>query len=385
MRILVFLHSFEPGGVERVALRLAGAWADDGHDVRVAIGRDDGPQRAIAPDHVVYDFAPPSRFARPFETLWLVWHLTGAIRRHRPDVLFCAGCTYIVVAALVRLLIRGECPPLVAKLSNSLERRDLWWPARAAYGLWLRHHPKVIDVVVGMAPPMREEIRRYLDIVSERIAIILDPALNRDEMSALSVSVVRDWAGRRFVAVGRLTSQKNFALLLRAFAAMADADDKLLILGEGPQRKKLERLATRLGIAERMEMPGHLRSVAEVLTTADVFVTSSNYEGLPSVIVEALAAGLAIVATDCSACMDYLLGYGRFGRLVPIRDAKALALAMDDAPRRDRLPTVAMRKAAAQFTIERSAGIYLEVLEATAAMSAKISQFTDSPACPKAA
>jgi glycosyltransferase involved in cell wall biosynthesis len=351
----------------------------------MAVGRGEGPQRAIAPDHVIYDFAPPSRLAAPFETFWLIWHLIGAIRRHRPDVLFCAGCTYIVVAAFVRLFMRGECPPIVAKLSNSLERRDLWWPARAAYWLWLRAHPHIVQCLVGMAPPMREEIRRCLNIASERIAIVPDPALNRNDMNALSVSVVRDWAGRRFVAVGRLTRQKNFALLLRAFAAMARADDRLLILGEGPQRKKLERLAVTLGIGAQVEMPGHLRSVVEVLTSADVFVTSSNYEGLPSVVVEALAAGLPIVATDCSACMDYLLGYGSLGRLVPIRDVRALAQAMSDAPGRDELSAAAMRKAAAQFTIERSAGIYLEVLAATAAGSAKAPQFTEAPASPQTA
>src|SRR5438309_1239823 len=207
MRILVFLHSFEAGGVERVALRLAGAWSAAGHDVRVAIGRNEGPQREIAPEGVTYDFAPPSLLARPFETLWLVWQTIGAIRRDRPDVLFCAGCTYIVVAALVRLLMRGQCPPIVAKLSNSLERRDLWWPARAGYRLWLRAHPLIMDRVVGMAPPMREEIRRHLSMPVERIAIIPDPALNCCDLRELATSPVRQSPGRRFIAVGRLTRQ----------------------------------------------------------------------------------------------------------------------------------------------------------------------------------
>lgn len=370
MRILIFLHSFEPGGVERVALRLAGAWADSGHDVRLAVGRDEGPQRAFAPPHVVYDFAPTSRLARPFETLWLVWHLIGSVRRHRPDVLFCAGCTYMIVAALVRLFLRHECPPIVAKLSNSLERRDLWWPARAAYRMWLRDHRNVVERVVGMAPPMHEEIRRCLKIAQERIAIVPDPALSCDDIRALSAVDSREGPGRTFVAVGRLTRQKNFSLLLRAFARIAERDDRLLILGEGAQRKRLERLVQKLGVASQVAMPGHSGSVADALTSADVFVSSSNYEGLPSVVVEALAAGLPIVSTDCSACMDYLLGYGKLGRLVPIRDAAALAQAMREAPSRDQVPVEAMREAAMQFTIERSAALYLEVMAATSADAA---------------
>lgn len=370
VRILVFLHSFEPGGVERVALRLAGAWADGGHDVRLALGRDEGAQREIAPHNVVYDFAPPSRLARPFETFWLVRHVIGAVRRHRPDVLFCAGCTYMVVAAFVRLFMRDECPPIVAKLSNSLERKDLSWPARLLYRMWLRDHPNIVERVVGMAPPMREEIRRCMRMSPNRIAIVPDPALDAEDLRALSSRDPGPGPGRRFVAVGRLVPQKNFALLLRAFAAAAKPDDQLLILGEGPQRKRLERLAAKLGIEDRVAMPGHVASVRDVLRSADLFVSSSNFEGLPGVVLEALAAGLPIVATDCSACMDYLLGYGKLGRLVPIRDVAALAQAMRDAPGSEEVPVAAMQQAAAQFTIERSAELYVDVFAATLERSA---------------
>jgi glycosyltransferase involved in cell wall biosynthesis len=290
----------------------------------------------------------------------------------------------MVVAAFVRLFLRDECPPIVAKLSNSLERRDLWWPVRKAYGLWLRDHRNVVERVVGMAPPMREEIRRCLDIAPERIAIVPDPALDAEDVQSLSLAASHGGPGRRFVAVGRLTRQKNFSLLLCAFAKMAEADDQLLILGEGPQRKRLEGLARKLGIGGQLSMPGHVGSVADALTSADVFVTSSNYEGLPSVVVEALAAGVPIVSTDCSACMDYLLGYGKLGRLVPIRDVAALARAMREAPRRDEVPTETMRQAALQFTIERSAGLYLEVMASTGA-GAAVPTWPELVPVPKAA
>lgn len=333
--------------------------------MRLALGRDQGAQRAIAPHNVVYDFAPPSWLARPFETLWLVWHVIGAIRRHRPDVLFCAGSTYMIVAALVRLFMPQECPPIVAKLSNSLERKDLAWPARFFYRIWLRDHPNIVERVVGMAPPMRDEIRRCMRMSPNRIAIVPDPALDAEDLRALSGRVLASGPGRRLVAAGRLVRQKNFSLLLRAFATAARPDDQLMILGEGPQRKKLLRLAAKLGIEDRVRMPGHVASVRDVLRSADLFVSSSNFEGLPGVVVEALAAGVPIVATDCSACMDYLLGYGKLGRLVPIRDIAALAEAMRDAPGSVEVPVAAMQQAAAQFTIERSAELYVDVFAAT--------------------
>jgi len=374
MRILLYLHSFEAGGVERVALRLAGEWAARGQDVRVAMGRDTGPQRHHAPDNVVYDFARPSRLAAPFETLWMVFHLIGAIRRHRPDVLFCAGNTYTIVAILVRLILGRQCPPTVCKLSNSLERLDLPSPARAAYGLWLRIHGIFIERFVGMAPPMRVEIERSLEISGSRVEIIPDPALRLSEWQMLcGAAPPAPSRVRRFVAIGRITAQKNFRLLLEAFADFAGPADRLLIVGEGPQRDALLDLISQLGMADRVSMPGHVQSAIETLTSADVFVLSSDYEGVPAVVVEALAAAVPIIATDCSASMRYLLADGAFGTLVPIKDRAALARAMSGAPSRESLPAEAMRAMAAQFTVERAAAPYLEALNAEARSSIKSS------------
>jgi glycosyltransferase involved in cell wall biosynthesis len=369
MRVLVFLHSFEPGGVERVALRLAGAWADLGHDVRLVMGRDSGPQRVHAPRNVTYDFARPSWLAAPFETLWMVAHLLGAIRRHRPEVLFCAGSTYTIVAILMRLILGSDCPPIVCKLSNSLERRDLPAPARLAYRAWLLLHTPFIDLFVGMAEPMREEIQRCLRVTADRVAIVPDPAIEASDLRAVDGQIAPRRLSRRFVAIGRMNAQKNLPLLLRAFAAAAEPHDRLLILGDGPKRRRLESLAARLGIDDLVEMPGHVHSVADVLAGTDVFVLSSDYEGVPAAVLEALASGIPIIATDCSSSMKYLLGEGRLGRLVPVRDEAALSGAMRDAPRRDNVSVADMQAMAAQFTIERAAGSYLELLCAAASSS----------------
>lgn len=362
MRVLVFLHSFEAGGVERVALRLAGEWAIRGHDVRVAMGRDNGPQNDVAPGNLTYDFARRSWLAAPFETLWMVVHLLGAIRRHRPDVLFCAGSTYVIVVALVRLVLGPNCPPVACKLSNSLERRDLAAPARTAFHLWLRAHRLFIDRFVGMAEPMRDEIERLLAVAAARIDIIPDPALKEVELGDIANGPRAPSAARCFVAIGRMNAQKNFPLLLKAFSDAASADDRLVIIGDGPQRRRLLRLAKRLGIADQVEMPGHAQSSAQALSNADVFVLSSNYEGVPAVIIEALAAGVPIVATDCSVSMNLLLGGGQLGRLVAVRDRAALARAMHAAPSRDSVSVAEMQAIASCFTIERAAGPYLAVL-----------------------
>src|SRR4051812_24439930 len=134
-----FLHSFEPGGVERVAFRLAGAWAQAGCEVKVVMGRPGGALEIERPEGVELLFPRRvSRLAPRMESLWLVPHLVAMVRRHRPDVLFCAGNTYAIVAVLARLLLGRDCPPIVMKVSNSLERRDFGPVMRRLYPLWLK-------------------------------------------------------------------------------------------------------------------------------------------------------------------------------------------------------------------------------------------------------
>ncbi|HTI67199.1 MAG TPA: glycosyltransferase [Caulobacteraceae bacterium] len=355
---MLFLHSFDAGGVERVALRLAGAWAAVGCEVRIAMGRRGGPLTPEAPPGVPLDFAPPFAWARHGESLWLVPHLVAMVRRHRPDVLFCAGNTYAVVAVLARLLLGRACPPIVCKVSNSLDRRDFSPPMRWLYGLWLRVQTLFIDRFVGLAEGMRAELSQALKIADERIDIIDDPALSLNQISWGPARVPPAAGSRLFVAVGRLTPQKDFSLLLRAFAIRPVEGDRLLILGEGRERPRLRRLARRLGVAHLVSLPGHVTDVALWLARADALVLSSRYEGVPAVVIEALAQGTPVIATDCCASMGALLGNGAFGQLAPVGDAPALSAAMRDFDGQA-YDAEAMRTRARQFTVERAAPHYL--------------------------
>jgi glycosyltransferase involved in cell wall biosynthesis len=130
-----------------------------------------------------------------------------------------------------------------------------------------------------------------------------------------------------------LKAQKNHALLLRSFARMQRGDEQLLILGEGPLRSDLERLATDLGIADRVAMPGFKVDPWPYLASAELFALSSDYEGYPLALAEAMHAGLKIVSTDCVSGPSEMLDRGRFGSLVPVGDEQALAAAMEEGLR----------------------------------------------------
>lgn len=376
LRVLTFLHSFAPGGVERVALRLHAAWRAGNVDSRLVMGRGNGVMRAEWPglEAQILGGAPfsPARW----ETLWMILRLPGVIRRIRPDVLFCAGNTYTIVAVMMKLLLGKGCPPVVAKISNDLVRLDMPGPVRAAYRVWLRIQGRMLDRIVGMAPPMREEIAALMRAASERIAIIDDPSLDEADVARLAqarqaVKALEGSAnpGRRFVAIGRLTRQKNFALLIDAFARVVSSgarpEDRLVIVGEGAERAALEAQIARLGLGAQVRLPGHLHPVDAELCAADALVLSSDYEGVPAVVAEALAAGLPVVATACSVSMDDMLGAGRFGLLVPTGDAAALAAAME------RIAALSFDVQAAQdqarrFTLQLASRRYIALMESAA-------------------
>lgn len=363
LRVLTFLHSFEPGGVERVALRLHAAWLAQGVDARLALGRTDGAMRREWPEFEATVFNSHGVPTAAWETLWMIARLPGAIRRIRPDALFCAGNSYTVVAVAMKLLLGRKCPPIIAKISNDLYRMDLPAPIRPVYRMWLRIQGGMIDQMVGMAPPMRAELQDLMRLPPERVTIIDDPSLDEADIVRLEAAQVARTVqpGRRFVAVGRLAAQKNFGLLLDAFARMKRPGDRLTIVGEGGARKALEARIRDLGLGEHVRLTGHINPVEGELLKADALVLSSDYEGVPAVVPEALAAGLPVVSTDCSISMGDLLGHGAFGILVPTGDARALAEAMDrigDHP----FDREKAREQARRFTVQIAASAYLAAL-----------------------
>lgn len=363
LRIAVPIHSFEPGGVERVALGLCAAWQDAGAEVAVVLGRREG---AMAPDAPALNYVlePEPIPTRSFETLWMMWRMIRYLRLKPADAIFCSGNTYAVVIAVLKLLLGGRCPPVVIKISNDLERRDLPQPVRWFYHVWLRIQGRLIDHFVGMAAPMRDEIARWVGVPDDRITIIEDPSLSEEQYTALCALPrgAGPSAGAHYLSIGRLARQKNFPVLLQAFVRLTDPAARLTILGEGGERARLEKLARRLGIAGRLALPGHSSATIAALGQADCFVMSSDYEGVPAVILEAQAAGLPIASTDCSVSMRGLLGDGQFGRLVPTRNPEALAKAMADVLTSPFDPASA-RRAAAPFRLSQAAPRYLALFQ----------------------
>ncbi|WP_260921900.1 glycosyltransferase [Novosphingobium sp. 9] len=366
LRIAVPIHSLDPGGVERVGVNLAARWHEAGHDVTVVLGRIASRHLSSAPS--INYWRIPNRYASvAWETPWMIFTLLRYLRRNETDVVFLPGNTYAIVGALVRLLaplvLKRRMPPMVLKISNALERADMPSALRRGYAAWLRLHARLFDRMIALSDAMRDEVLRATTAAPEQVCTIANPILSRhriETLARISQPERRDGA-MHFVSAGRLVTQKNYPLLLRAFAAVWQRGDRLTIAGEGPERARLERLAAELGIAASVDLPGHLGSVDGLLAKADAFVLSSDYEGLPGVVVEALAAGLPVAATDCCASMSGLLDHGRIGLLVAPRNVEALAAAMNGL-RDHTFSNAAARAVAARYEIEAASVEYLDLM-----------------------
>ena len=359
-RVLVFLHEPGPGGVERIALRLINGWRREGMDVRLLLGSPEGSMQHEMPPGDVTQYLPAwPLIGRRLASLRLLVATARAIDAYRPDILFCAGNVYAIVAVLLKLRLGRRCPLILAKISNDLMRSDMPWIMRPFYRLWLRMQGRAIDHFAALSDPMAQEVAARMGVDHARVHVVPNPVLalaDLDDVAPLpSSSLPR--RGRHFVAVGRLERQKNYPLMLRAFAAGSGPDDRLTIFGQGRARDGLERLAARLGIAGKLCFAGFSADVRRQLPDHDVLLLSSRYEGQPGVVVEALACGLPIIATRCCASMSPLLDDGALGTLVDGDDEAAFADAiraahsdMQDRPR--------ARAKAAAFTIERAVPAY---------------------------
>ena len=295
----------------------------------------------------------------------MIWSFFQFLLTEKVDAVFCPGNTYTVVCVAMKLLHGDQCPPVLVKISNDLGRRDLPKFIRPFYRWWLRAQGAALDDFIAIADPMRAEVERELALPKSRVSVIPDPALSKSELHQLSGSRLarNSQTGCRFLTVGRLAAQKNHRLLLEAFARHACPEDTLVIAGDGPERERLLERASALDLRSPVRFVGHVDDVRALYAETDVFVLPSDYEGVPAVILEALAAGLPIAATNCCASMEWLTGYGKFGVVVPPGDPDTLGIAMNVA--RDLRPDrKAMQCLAASFTLESSGQLYLSKLTA---------------------
>jgi glycosyltransferase involved in cell wall biosynthesis len=372
--LALFLSGLSGGGAQRRMLTLAGAFAARGHRVDIVVPCSRGPFAAQLPPAVrlvaldpVVGRLPGIRSRRLLLVLAAVPALASYLRRERPDSVLSTSNPANLACACARRLAGSETPVVLSAnihLSAAIARRArpwrplLRWLARRTYSQ--------ADAVVAISGGVADDLPSATGVPRRRVHAIHNPVSIDEIRNRARAPLDHPWFAPGeppvLLAVGKLAPQKDFPTLLRAFARVRAARRaRLVILGEGAQRRKLARLARRLGIASDVALAGFQPNPHAWMARASVFVLSSAWEGFSNALAEALACGCPVVSTDCPSGPAEILEQGALGPLVPVGDpallAEAILSVLAKPPDRDRL-----RARAARFSVDASAERYLDVL-----------------------
>jgi glycosyltransferase involved in cell wall biosynthesis len=361
LKIALFLESLRGGGAERVMLNLARKFSQWGHQVDLVVASGKGQYKSQVPDSVrLVDLGTTRTFRA-------IAPLASYLRRQSPDVLLSKMGHCNIASVLARKLAHASTRLIISEVSlMGISTKDSpVLRSRLVPFLAKRLYPRA-DAIIAVSRGVANELARVLDLASDRINVIYDPVVTPELHEKAGRPLEHPWftkdAPPVVLGVGRLDPEKDFPTLLRAFSIVrVNRNVRLMILGEGPERSKLESLAQELSIAADAALPGFAENPLPFIANASVLTLTSRFEGLPNVLIEALACGTPVVATDCPGGTREILEGSRYGKLAPVGDAENLAAAieatLDNPPDR-----MLLKGAAERFSVDTIAKQYLEAL-----------------------
>lgn len=358
--IALLLPNLAGGGAERVSVNLANGFLERGYHVDMVL--------MSATGELLDDLRPGIRVV-DLKMKRLRWALPALIRylcQSKPAAMLACMWPLTVMALWAKIFTGVPTRIIVAEhttwsRSELLARKSVERLIRATMRTAFPRAASVVTVSQGAA----DDLAQFANLDRSQIKVIYNPVVGDCAgVASTPLAPVGWWTGshKRVLAVGTLKSIKDYATLLDAFALLCrDMDARLLILGEGACRAALESQVERLGLVGKVFMPGFVKETLPYYQQADLHVLSSMGEGLPTVIIEALAAGTPVVSTDCPSGPREILCGEQFGRLVPVGDSSGLSAAMADSLKNPQ--DCDMLKVRAQdFSISKAVDQYLDLL-----------------------
>lgn len=359
-RIAILLPDLRGGGAERVNVDLAHEFARAGYEVEFVLMQAHGELLEEARNSFpIVDLATPRVRALPLA-------LVRYLRRRRPDAILAAMWPLTTLAPIVARMVGSRARVVVSEHGMLSIEYAHWGTAhRLAMKASMAVGYRLAASRVGVSAGVAEDISRLSGLSRRMFSVINNPvpSSRRPDKAAIAGAEMlwNSTSGSRIVSVGRMKAPKNFPLLVRALAKLDKPDARLMFVGAGEAHDELVTQAAELGVDNQVIFAGFHTDPSPFYATADLFVLPSNHEGFGNVIVEALAHGLPVVSTDCPSGPAEILENGRYGSLVPVGDAEALAHAINDA-----LATKhdgdALKRRAADFAPEIAAKKYLEFM-----------------------
>lgn len=330
-RVLFFISSLDGGGAERVMVNILRC-IDKSRIEPILIllyPFENSPYRELLPEDlpiIVFNRTSNSLF----DKLRQFFLFLSFVRKEKPQTILSMLTHNNIMAIVAGIIFKIRvivCEHIMVSevIKTKEEKTILLFPVRPLVKSLYRFAYRIITVSEGI----KSDLVNIFNICSSKIKVIYNP---------IDFNIIRQFCAETveshfikdnvplILAVGRLARQKNFELLIKSFSRVVKKmDARLIILGEGKERVELERLIVALGLKERVSLAGFQSNPYSFLSISDVFVLSSDFEGLPLVILEAMACGLPVISTDCKSGPREILKNGRYGLLVPVGDEIALS------------------------------------------------------------
>jgi len=369
-RLLLFRPTLGDGGADRVTLTLLEQLPRARYALTLVLIRREGALLSRVPPDVRVIALGVRRLALAAPALARV------LRLERPDVVLCTAGSANVVTVAAHRLARSRAR-LVLSERSALRRPGFPWRNRLEVPLKRAIYP-FADLVTAVSDGVARDLQDALHLPAARVCVVYNPVVGPELPAQAAAALDHPWFGDParpvVVAVGRLVVEKDYPTMLRAFAAIrARCPARLVILGLGPARPALEAQATALGLGDDVAFVGFDPNPFRWMARAHLLLQSSIAEGLPGTLIQSMACGTPVVATDCDYGPREVIADGVDGFLVPVGDHAALAeracrLLLDPALR-DRLAHAA-RGSALRYTVEASLQRYQAALDGDAATSA---------------
>lgn len=368
-RVSLFAPNLEGGGAQLAVLNLALGFAARGMKVSLVLTKAEGAYLARVPPQVKI----VNLESRAPEVLSKTLALRRYLRRERPD--FLISSLDIFGAATWAQVLAGVPTRVVLMVQNNISELLRDTSGRAGGKLRMqtvRWFYPWADAVVAVSQGVAEDLADIADMPLADIEVIYNPVVMKDFQEKARERVDHPWftpgGPPVILGAGRLVKQKDFATLVRAFAAVRRRREaRLMILGATDYREptikpELARLIGEFGLQNDAALIGFVDNPYSYMAAARVFVLSSIHEGFGNVVAEALAAGTPVVSTDCESGPAEILGHGEYGQLAPVGDAEALGAAILETLDRP-ADSAKLRRRAEDFSEEKIVGQYMEVLQ----------------------
>lgn len=359
--ISLYLPSLRGGGAERVMLNLARGFAENGHVVDLVLAKAEGPYLNEVPKDIRIVDLNASRVLKSFPGL------IRYLRKERPLILLSALVHANIIALWAQKISRVSTR-VVVSIHNSLSISSQNATSIHARLMpqWVRIFYSWADLIIAVSHGVAEDLITLTNLPRGKIKVIYNPIVTPELTEDATGTLTHPWFTQKdlpvILGVGRLNKQKDFPTLIRAFNIVRKKRSaRLLILGEGEERSSLEAMIQDLGLSRNVQLYGFVDNPYAYMARASVFVLSSAWEGFGNVLVEAMACGCPVVSTNCPSGPSEILENGKYGSLVPVGNAEALAqsiISILDAPP----DPLSLQHRAAEFSLDNICEQYLELI-----------------------